>query len=223
MKIVFVFCNFLFLAMGLAMIIVGCVLRISQFSVMAAIPNDEFQLATALMISSGVIVLIVCVAGFCGVWMENQCILCLYFVCVLVIFAMELAAGIIGYIFRDKVNEKLQQIMIEGLVDESKRDAWHDIQKEFECCGIHNYTDWRNVKEYADGTDIPESCCYGGCGLTGMDGIHEEGCYDRFLDWIQKNTILIGVAGIVLGVLQILLMVVTLCLVFFIRREKVMI
>ena len=61
--------------MGIAMIVVGAYLQISNASYMKLVPNDDFFTATALMIASGTIVIVVCLFGLAGVLMESQCFL----------------------------------------------------------------------------------------------------------------------------------------------------
>ena len=57
------------------MIVVGAYLQISNASYMKLVPSDDFFTATALMIASGTIVIVVCLFGFAGVLMESQCFL----------------------------------------------------------------------------------------------------------------------------------------------------
>ena len=66
---------FILQAMGVGMIVVGAYLQISNSSYMKLIPSDDFFTATALMIASGTIVIVVCLVGFAGVLMESQCFL----------------------------------------------------------------------------------------------------------------------------------------------------
>ena len=57
------------------MLVVGAYLQISNASYMKLVPSDDFFTATALMIASGTIVIVVCLFGFAGVLMESQCFL----------------------------------------------------------------------------------------------------------------------------------------------------
>jgi hypothetical protein len=39
---------------------------------------------------------------------------------------------------------------------------------QYECCGVHNYTDWMGVYDVNVPTSIPDSCCgYPDCGESG--------------------------------------------------------
>ena len=61
--------------MGVAMLIVGGYLQISRSTYIDLMPSDEFFTACALLISSGTIVIVVCLFGFIGLWMRSQCIM----------------------------------------------------------------------------------------------------------------------------------------------------
>merc|ERR1712001_100488 len=43
--------------------------------------------------------------------------------------------------------------------------AWDDVQREFNCCGVNNYTDWTSVNGTIFPTPasylVPASCCNG--------------------------------------------------------------
>ena len=61
--------------MGVALIVVGAYFQISQSDYIELMPSDEFFVATALLIAAGTIVIVVCLFGFIGVWMNSQCIM----------------------------------------------------------------------------------------------------------------------------------------------------
>lgn len=50
---------------------------------------------------------------------------------------------------------------------------------QLKCCGVNNYTDWRNSTQMADTDDVPDSCC-----------IHKAtncGVNVRARDWTKAN------------------------------------
>lgn len=220
-KWLFVLCNVLFLLMGVAMLVVGAYLQISNASYMKLVPSDDFFTATALMIASGTIVIVVCLFGFAGVLMESQCFLGIYFLCVLVIFALEIAAGVIGYIYYNEEDAKLRSRLLEGLRDPEKRKYWDDVQSAERCCGVTNYTDWYRIADADYPSAVPDSCCDGPvCGLQGYKVAYDEGCYDKGKDWLRDKFFLLGLSAIILGVLQIICVAAAILLIFFLRRES---
>lgn len=220
-RILFIICNILFLLLGVGIFITGIYLKVSQADFTELLDSKEFETATALMVSSGIIVAVVSLVGFCGVWLENQCILGLYFVFVVVIFCMELAAGIMGYLYRGKIDDILQDELLIGLRDQKRRTAWNNVQNTYECCGVHNYTNWHNVYSKVNPSEIPDSCCgFENCGTSGGIASWRDGCYEKAVLWLKDNFVLIGVVGVVIGLLQIILMIVAMVLIFMIRRSK---
>ncbi|KAL4225204.1 hypothetical protein ACF0H5_015895 [Mactra antiquata] len=223
-QVIFGICNVIFLVTGAAMMIIGAYLQISRSNFIDLMIDDDFFTATALLISSGTIVVVLCLFGFIGLWMRSQCILLIYFLCVIVIMALSLAAGIIAYVFHREIEDELQQKMLSGLKDKDKRDEWDLIQSKERCCGVTNYTDWYGLADPDYPDSIPDSCCDGpNCGLQGATVAYSVGCYEKGKDWVQDNFYMLGAAGVVLGVIQIILLASSLALVIMLRREKVLV
>lgn len=64
-----------FQLLGVGIFITGIYLKVSRADFTELLDSKEFETATALMVSAGIIVAVVSLVGFCGVWLENQCIL----------------------------------------------------------------------------------------------------------------------------------------------------
>lgn len=205
--------------MGIAMLVVGVWQQISRSNYVELLPSDEFFTASALLISGGIIVIVVCVFGFIGVWMESQCVLVIYTLCVFIILAIAIAAGIIAYIFHGELDDKLRSKLLEGLNDPGKKKFWDDIQQEERCCGVNNHTDW--FSETNTIKSVPDSCCDGpNCGIQGASVAYNIGCYEKGKNFVKDNFYALGATGICLGILQIILVVSSVALVLILRREK---
>ena len=50
----------------------------------------------------------------------------------------------------------LQNYGSEGF--EGVTTTWDLVQKDFKCCGVEDWKDWRNVTQFSDGA-VPDSCC----------------------------------------------------------------
>lgn len=208
--------------MGIALIVVGGYLQVSRSGFVDLMQNDEFFTATALLISAGVIVIVVCLVGFLGLWMRSQCVMLIFTLCVVVILALAIAAGIIAYVFHNEIETELQGKFLEGMKDKNKRDEWDKIQSAERCCGVTNYTDWHGLVDPDYPEYLPDSCCDGpNCGSQGKTVAYDEGCYIKGKNWIKDNFYSLGAAGIALGILQIILLVTSLLLLIMMRREKV--
>lgn len=61
--------------MGIAMVAVGAYLFVTKGNFLNLMPKYEDVNITAVMIAAGIIVFVVAFIGFCGAWMESQCLL----------------------------------------------------------------------------------------------------------------------------------------------------
>jgi CD63 antigen len=79
--------------------------------------------------------------------------------------------------------------------------TWDNIQKEFECCGVNNFTDWEGTPAFNETNDVPDSCCKNitlGCGKGASDTekIYNTGCFVKFEGFIVDNVATVGGVGI---------------------------
>ncbi|KAK3101371.1 hypothetical protein FSP39_003051 [Pinctada imbricata] len=213
--------NVVFLLLGVVVFCVGCYLKVSRSDYTEILDSKEFQTGTALCISAGIIVVVVSLLGFFGLAQENQFLLALYFIAVVIIFSIEIAAGIIAFIYRDRIRDVLREDMLTGLKDEKRRTAWNRVQEKYQCCGVNNYTDWEGVYSVVDTKTLPDSCCgYTGCGTAGGQVAWNIGCYRDAEDWLTENYILLALVAVVVGALQIILMISSIAMIVKIRRSK---
>lgn len=63
--------------MGLAVFIVGVYLKVSRSVYTELLDSREFETGTALCVSAGIIVVVVSLIGFWGLWMKSKFILSL--------------------------------------------------------------------------------------------------------------------------------------------------
>jgi len=121
---------------------------------------------------------------------------------VIIILLVEFGVGIFGYVLYIFPQVSLQNDMENGLVNYS---AWamDRVQRDFECCGITNYTDWAGVGSFTEG-QTPDSCCKFrflrvkkmGCGLdTDAATKYTQGCLMEFQEHIGHVLSIIGVMG----------------------------
>ncbi|XP_069134157.1 tetraspanin-9-like [Argopecten irradians] len=220
-RVVFLVCDFIFLLMGVGIFIAGIYLKVSRSDFTEVLDSREFNFATALMVSAGIIVVVVAVIGLIGERLQNQCVLGVYLICVILIFCMELAAGITGAIYRNKIEEALRGDMLTGLQNSGKRNAWDTVQERYECCGVHNASDWNSVFDPRNPSWIPDSCCgFENCGTTGTQVAWTIGCFDDAKEWLEMNYLTIVLVAIIEAVLQVILIIMPIVLIYFIRREK---
>ncbi|KAM6962121.1 tetraspanin-8-like [Tautogolabrus adspersus] len=145
-----------------------------------------------LMIAIGVIVMILGFLGCCGAIRENRCMLLLFFISLLIIFVLLLAAGILGAVGEDKVKdwvkERLEKFTPLSTQPENVKSDLEKLQRELKCCGLVNGpSDW-NV--------VPASCR---CNATETDcvpnSIYNTPCVIKVVELMEKNMeIVLGIA-----------------------------
>lgn len=83
--------------------------------------------------------------------------------------------------------------------------GWDNIQQNFRCCGLNSYEDWQKA---INGT--PLTCCEIPHGIidtftckSDTETLHGDGCVASFGEFIQTHAKSLGLAGIILAVVQL--------------------
>ncbi|XP_057712081.1 tetraspanin-33 isoform X2 [Corythoichthys intestinalis] len=222
--LLFIF-NFIFWLIATAMIAIGVYARVIKHAetALACLAVDPAM----MLLVVGVLMFIITFCGCVGSLRENICLLQFFCISLTVIFMLQLAAGVLGFIFSDKARGKVTELVNNAIVhyrDDIDLQNLIDFgQKEFGCCGAVSYTDW-SMNMYFNCTAknpslercaVPFSCCITTqekvevintmCGqgvqvveyIEAGDVIHTNGCIDKVVDWIHSNLFLMG--GIAVG------------------------
>lgn len=210
--LLFIF-NILFVILGLALIIVGALAQ--SFVV------GHFREAIFVIIIGGVI-FIVAFFGCCGAIKENRCMLITFAVFLLVILLLCIVGAIIGFVFRneakDKAHDQLYSYIKEYKNESVERETIDFLQKDGECCGINNYTDWGLNEQYNKSESVPDSCCKDdkdGCGQGGLidpEKINTHGCISYIEELLVKYYVAIGVITVILALTVIMGIILACCL-----------
>ncbi|VDO95778.1 unnamed protein product [Soboliphyme baturini] len=70
-----------------------------------AAPNFGALSAAALYVAAGATIIVIGFVGCCGAWVESKCLLITYFVFVLLVFVVELTAGILAFLYKREVRQ----------------------------------------------------------------------------------------------------------------------
>ncbi|XP_032360714.1 tetraspanin-33 [Etheostoma spectabile] len=223
-KYLLFFFNFIFWLISLVMVSIGVYARMMKHAE-AALACLSVDPAVMLMVV-GVLMFIITFCGCVGSLRENICLLNTFCICLTVIFLLQLAAGILGFIFSDKARTRVTEMINNAVVHYREDIDLQNLidfgQKEFGCCGGVAYTDWsRNIyfnckqdNPSRERCSVPFSCCIipkdkevinTMCGqgmqeleyIEAGDHIHTNGCIDKMVNWIHSNLFLLG--GIALG------------------------
>uniref|UniRef100_A0A182MNY8 Tetraspanin n=1 Tax=Anopheles culicifacies TaxID=139723 RepID=A0A182MNY8_9DIPT len=138
-------------------------------------------------------------------------------VLLILIFILELAAGISGYVLRNDTRELVSNALntsMKSYGGENGGDItliWDEIQVDFDCCGVYNSSDWSRANSAKfNETFLPMSCCRKQTGAVGFVScpdpdsatLRKTGCIDSFGDFIKAHAVSLGAAGIALAVIQ---------------------
>ncbi|KAM8875951.1 tetraspanin-33 [Spinachia spinachia] len=199
---------------------------------------DTLMLDPALLlIVVGSAMFLITFLGCFGALRNATCLLKTFLGILAAILLLQIAAGVVGYLFTDMVMERTEMLMMKAIIryreDQDLENAIDFIQKKFQCCGVESYKDWsRNVyfecmetNPSLEACGVPFSCCINlqnqtvvntMCGY-GMQPLQESaaglniftaGCLEKIVWWAKQNLLL--VAGLTAGLL--LLEVCMICL-----------
>nr|ACQ57906.1 CD63 antigen [Anoplopoma fimbria] len=209
--LVFIF-NFIFWLCGLALTVVGILVQVS-FHKTLIIRDVSASAAPIVIIVIGLVIFFIASFGCCGAWKENYCMVTTFAVCLSLIIIVEIAAVIVGYVFRNKLATVVEDSlgdMISGYKNGTAefKKSLDKLQTDMKCCGMNSSSDWRSFGN--DGNSVPDSCCLtpvANCGVGAMTDaakVYQKGCHDALVDFLKKNIQWVIIAAIVIAFLQLL-------------------
>uniref|UniRef100_H3D0C2 Tetraspanin n=1 Tax=Tetraodon nigroviridis TaxID=99883 RepID=H3D0C2_TETNG len=228
--------NFLFWVGGAAVLGVGVWTLVEKSDYLSLLASSTFAASAYILVVAGSLVVATGYLGCCAVIREHRSCLSLYFFCLLLIFTIELVAGVLAYVYYQRVSEELKQhlnlTMAENYAQPGKEDitlAVDRLQQDFKCCGSNNSGDWLRSRfvtsAQAEGRVVPDSCCKTSTPLCGRrdhpSNIYkvEGGCISKLERFLADHLLVIGAVGIGVASLQICGMVFTSCLYRRIKME----
>ncbi|XP_053231192.1 CD63 antigen [Podarcis raffonei] len=201
-KFLVFFFNFIFWLCGIALIALGIYVQI-ELKHTLVMTSASASGPPIVILAVGVIVFFISFFGCCGALKENYCMVTTFAVLLTLIFLVEIAAAIAGYIYKDEIKTVIdKEIRAEIAVyrnNSEVKNLLDDMQQKYSCCGASNYTDWFNG---TTPSNIPSSCCKHndtGCKQNPtVEKINQEGCVTKIEAWLRKHIII--VAGVALGI-----------------------
>ncbi|ELU15635.1 hypothetical protein CAPTEDRAFT_187109 [Capitella teleta] len=200
-KLLLIVFNVIFFVLGLGLVILGIFLLVDdsvilQFAGKLPLGSDVVEegvygtswlsnFAYILLVAGGFF-LVVGGAGLFGACCNSQCLLIVYATIVTLLIILEIAAGVVAVLFKDKVETYLQTYLTGTLqkyytgatyndgafalsTDTSGvSDGWDYAQIQLKCCGVSNKTDWAgatqwpasyNISGVPTAATVPITCC----------------------------------------------------------------
>uniref|UniRef100_A0ACB8EBA6 Cd9 antigen n=1 Tax=Sphaerodactylus townsendi TaxID=933632 RepID=A0ACB8EBA6_9SAUR len=199
---------------GTAVLAIGLWLRFdSQTKDIFQEDSDKtFYTGIYILIGAGALIMLVGFLGCCGAIQESQCMLGLFFLFLLVIFALEVAAAIWGFANKDKIIDGIQKFydkLYEKRNEENARQALIAIQRTLYCCGYGGTIE----ALFRDTCPKPE----------GIVDLTLKPCPEVIKEVFTTRLNVVGAIGIGIGVVMIFGMIFSMILCCAIRRNREMV
>jgi len=196
----------------------------------------SFKVPSAILMGAGSIVMLTGFCGCLGAIKESRCLLGSFFFMLLIIFCAEIACGILGFLFRNKIDTEIKkesETVIKTKYGTGNFDLDHAVdttQRKFKCCGANGETDYSGSMWESSGSGshigrVPQSCCKEGSSfcsqkaiLMGIGQTYTKGCAEEIKKYAMDHMLIIGGIAIGVGAIQILGMIFALCLFFSIDK-----
>ncbi|XP_069019519.1 tetraspanin-3 [Embiotoca jacksoni] len=188
-KTVLVFLNLIFWAAAGILCYVGAYVFITYDDYDHFFEDVYTLIPAVIIIVVGALLFIIGLIGCCATVRESHCGLTTFVVILLLVFMTEVAVVVLGYISRAKVEEDVNSSIMKvydeynGTNSNAQSRAIDYVQRQLQCCGIHNYSDWQHTRWYeqSKNNSVPISCCkanFGSCtgSLNHPEDLYQEGC-----------------------------------------------
>ncbi|XP_053480734.1 CD63 antigen-like [Ictalurus furcatus] len=159
-KFLFFFFNFIFWLCGLALIIVGVVVK-TAITKIPAIQELASNGSPIVIIVVGAVIFLIASFGCCGAWKDNYCMVTTFVILLSIIIIIETGIAIGAYVLKGKLEDLPEKIVQEMLrnytTNPDVRKGLDKLREELKCCGAVNSSDWVFFKP--DKNSVPDSCC----------------------------------------------------------------
>ncbi|KAL2776027.1 tetraspanin-8 [Daubentonia madagascariensis] len=208
--------NFLFWLCGILILAIAIWIRVSKDDheiISSGDSGTNSYVAVNILIAVGAIIMILGFLGCCGAMKESRCMLLLFFIGLLLILLLQVAAGILGAAFKSESDRILNETLYENVKLLSATDdngkafqkVLAEFQEEFKCCGlVSGAADWGNnfQQNYksCECSKVPDSSC------TSYDGkyVYKQPCISFIKDLVAKHIIIVIGIAFGLAVVEIL-------------------
>ena len=218
--------NVLFLLIGLGLLGYGIYLQLTLEGYEAILGYENINPGTFLIIIGGIMI-IIAFFGCCGAWFyENSCGACMlrtFGALITLLLLLQVIFVLVVYFKQDAIQQNMKGTLKDYDINnatekEGVTKLWDTMQRSYGCCGVTRNDEWEEVyKDSSHPKSVPDSCCLDetpGCGKDVFKNnpddknIYTQGCYLK----LSKDSVLLGVVGGVLLVVQLLAIIVSCCM-----------
>ncbi|KAK7141836.1 hypothetical protein R3I94_011504 [Phoxinus phoxinus] len=182
-------------------------------------PPSTFYISVHILVAVGAVMMFVGFLGCYGAIQESQCLLGTFFACLVILFACEVAAGIWGFMHKDKISKEVitfyDSVYDKGTGFSSERNdqqqAVASILKVFHetlnCCGKGSLISFAELWL----TDV----------CPGDLKVKAGNCHSKIKEFFSEKICLVGIAALVVAVIMIFEMILSMVLCCGIRNSPV--
>lgn len=207
--------NFLFWLCGILILGIAIWIRVSKDGQEILSSGDSgvsSYVSVNILIAVGAIIMILGFLGCCGAIKESRCMLLLFFIGLLLILLLQVAAGILEATFKPESERILNETLYKNvkLLRETSEDgeqfqkAMTAFQEEFKCCGlVDGAVDWGinfdQAYESCKCSNPSDSC-------TSYSGkyVYKQTCISFIKDLVSNHIIIVIGIAFGLAVIEIL-------------------
>ncbi|CAN7998875.1 unnamed protein product [Ixodes hexagonus] len=184
LKYTVVILNLLFWLAGIAVVVVSVMLLLDSSKYLTNEGEDSqmYYFIIYILLAAGSFMAIVGFLGCCGALRESPCMLCTFFVFLVIIIAAEVTGGIWAWsnldTFEKAVKDQVQHMINKDYeTSEVITKTIDAMQHDLRCCGVDGPQDWAHAKmnqkaeagsvlagieagiRSTGAYDVPKSCC----------------------------------------------------------------
>jgi len=118
-----------------------------------------------VLMAIGSLLILTGFVGCCGAWVENTCLLAVFFAIVLILFIAELGCGIAVLVKKDDIRDSIFKQVTDRLkqfdsMPKEEQDSILGTEKALKCCGCHGPQDYSGQTTlHPDCLTTPGGCC----------------------------------------------------------------
>ncbi|XP_067297014.1 CD81 molecule a [Pseudorasbora parva] len=182
-------------------------------------PPSTFYISIYILIAVGAVMMFVGFLGCYGAIQESQCLLGTFFACLVILFACEVAAGIWGFMHKDKISKEIiafyDSVYDKGVSNpisqtdpnQGAATVLKVFHETLNCCGKGGFLGF--TEKFA--LDI----CPGELKLNSVN------CHTKIKELFSEKILHIGIAALVVAVIMIFEMIFSMVLCCGIRNSPV--
>lgn len=204
--------NFLFWLCGISILGAAIWMRVSEDGQEILNSGNSVTspyISVNILIAVGSVIMIMGFLGCCGAVKESRCMLLLFFIGLLLILLLQVAAGVLGATFKSESERVLNETLhdniklLSGTEEEARvfQKALAKFQEKFKCCGLVNgAADWgNNFQQNYESCECPSPS--DSCVTYEGKNVYKQPCISFIKEVVAKHFLI--VIGIAFGLLVI--------------------